>query len=175
MKTIRSKLENENIWAAIKGIEPFPFIKPETNELFILWHGQQWLFSKLENESVESIAAMIVHIFGDKWERMLEVHGIPMTAHSMRTIEETVDSSENRTNERSDRAKVAAYNSEALLDESGNDSLGNEGVVGGRIRHLTDTTESLESAFNNLTRLDRVNIIKVAMDDVANFMKLDVY
>jgi|SRR5690554_127496 len=175
MQTIRSKLENENVWDAIKGIEPFPFIQPETNTLFVLWHGQHWLFSSLENESVESIAAMIVHIFGEKWQNLLEAQGIPMAASSRRTIEETVDTNENRTNERSDKAKVAAYNSEELLDESGNDSMGTEGVEGERIRHLTDSTESLEAAFNNLTRLDRLNIVKTAMDDVANFMKLDVY
>lgn len=175
MKTIGEYLGEGKLWEEINNVRPFPFITPEMDSLFKLWHGKQWLFSTLEDAALEDLAAIIVHVHGDKWESLLEAQGVPMAAISKRVLDETINSKEDRTNTREDTAKVAAYNSEELLDESGNESSGTDGMEGERVRTLTDSTESVEAAFNNLTRLERLNIVRVAMADVANFMKLDVY
>lgn len=175
MKTIRTHLENQKLWEEINTVKPLPFITEEMDSLFILWHGQQWLFSALEDNDATAIAKMVVHVFGDKWDSLLEAHGVSIAASSKRTLTETVNTVEDRTNERQETAKVSAYNEATLIDDTGTSSDGVEGLVGERTRTLTDETQSVKDAFDNLTRLDRLNIVRIAMQDVANFMKLDIY
>lgn len=175
MITVRKYLEGENLWDELSQLGTFPFITEETNNMFLIYYGQSWLFSALEETPVSDLAKMLVSVFGDKWARVMEIHGVKLDAKSTRIFTETVDTTENRTSNNSGTQKVSAYNSETLIDDSGNDSTGSDDLEGLKTREYTDETLDMQTAYDNLTLADKLHIINVAMGDVANFMKLDVY
>lgn len=175
MITVRNYLEGENLWDEISQLGTFPFITSETNNMFLIYYGQSWLFSAFEETPVSDVAAMLVSVFGDKWARVMEIHGVKLAAKETRIFNETVDTTENRTNSTNGTQKVSAYNSETLIDDSGNENSGTDDLEGLKSRESTDETLDMQTAYDNLTLADKLHIINVAMSDVANFMKLDVY
>ena len=174
-QTIREFLDGADLWAAINTVKEYPFITPDLNNLFLIEYGQMPLFSGIAGDSVENIAEYCVRLFGDKWDSLLEMSGVKLDVSETNTVTETTVNTEERATERTDTDKVSAFNSDELIDEGGKASDGTETVEGETVRTVEDETKSLNTAFDNLQKADKLNIIKQAIADVAGFMKVQVY
>lgn len=174
-QTIRQFLNGADLWEAIYNVKPFPFIDETTNNLFLAEYGQMPLFSGLEGDTVENVAEYVVRLFGDKWEQLLSAAGISLAADSVRTVKETTDIDETRETATIDTDKISAFNSDQLIDEGSKETEGTEARKVGTTKTITDETKSARTLFDNLPKADKLNIIKTALADVANFMKVSVY
>lgn len=174
-QTIREFLDGVNLWEAIDTVKPYPFITPDLNNLFLVDYGQMPLFSGIAGDSVENIAGYVVKLFGDKWDSLLELSGVPLDVTESNIVTETVVTDEARTTDRTDTDKVSAFNSDELITEGGKDSDGVETLEGERVRTVEEQTKSIKATFDNLQNAEKLNIIKQAMADVAGFMKVQVY
>lgn len=174
-QTIAEFLDGSNLWDAIDSVKPYPFITPDLNSLFLIEYGNMPLFSGIADDSVENIAGYCVRLFGDKWDSLLELSGVKLDVSETNTITETTVNTEERATERTDTDKVSAFNSAELIDEGGKASDGTESVEGETVRTVEDETKSMQTAFDNLHKSDKLNIIKQAIADVAGFMKVQVY
>lgn len=174
-QTIRGFLDGADLWEAINTVKEYPFITPDLNNLFLIEYGQMPLFSGIAGDSVENIADYCVRLFGEKWDSLLELSGVKLDVSESNTVTETTVNTEERATERTDTDKVSAFNSDELIDEGGKASDGTETVEGETVRTVENETKSLSTAFDNLHKSDKLNIIKQAMADVAGFMKVQVY
>ncbi len=174
-QTIREFLDGSDLWDAINSVKEYPFITPDLNSLFLVEYGQMPLFSGIAGDSVENIAEYCVRLFGDKWDSLLELSGVKLDVSETATITETTVNTEERATERTDTDKVSAFNSDTLIDEGGKASDGTETVEGETVRTVENETKSMQTAFDNLHKSDKLNIIKQAIADVAGFMKVQVY
>lgn len=174
-QTIRQFLNGSDLWEAINNVKPFPFIDETTNNLFLAEYGQMPLFSGIAGDSVENVAEYVVRLFGDKWEQLLSAAGVSLAADSVRTVTETTDTDETRETATTDTDKTSAFNSDELIDEGGKETEGTETREVDTIKTITDETQSAGTLFDNLQKADKLNIIKTALADVANFMKVSVY
>lgn len=174
-QNIRQFLDGADLWDAINNVKPFPFIDETTNRLFLIDYGQMPVFSGIEGETVDDIADYVVRLFGDKWETLLDAAGINLAADQTRTVTETTDTDETRETATTDTDKTSAFNSVELVDEGGKETEGTETREVDTTKTITDETESAGTLFDNLQKADKLNIIKTALADVANFMKVSVY
>lgn len=174
-QTIRQFLNGADLWEAIYNVKPFPFIDETTNNLFLAEYGQMPLFSGLEGDTVENVAEYVVRLFGDKWEQLLSAAGISLAADSVRTVKETTGIDETRETATIDTDKISAFNSDQLIDEGSKETEGTEARKVDTTKTITDETKSARTLFDNLPKADKLNIIKTALADVANFMKVSVY
>lgn len=174
-QTIREFLDGVDLWEVINTVKPYPFITPDLNNLFLIEYGQMPLFSGIAGDSVENIAEYCVRLFGDKWDSLLEMSGVALDVSETHIVTETVVTDEARTTDRTEKDKVSAYNSDELIEDGGKDTDGVETLEGERVRTVEDQTKSLQTAFDNLQKADKLNIIKQAIADVAGFMKVQVY
>lgn len=162
-KTIAEYLDGENLFDAIATKGNYPFIDETTNKIFITMYGRSPLFSEIEANTVDELATMVAMMYGDKWNDLIESTGAEFGAvETVKTIE-TVASDEAETQ------KVSAYNDEALVDDSGSD------ITGTVERDSSTSKFTNDSTYQALQMSDKLAIIRVAMADVANFMKLSVY
>lgn len=175
MITLRSYLEDKNLWDEISALGDFPFIGDTTQKMFVIYYGQAWLFTALEDLSASELAPMIVSVFEDKWQRVMELHGLDLAASKTNRYTETVENTESRNNSQSGTQKVSAFNEDSLIDDSGNETSGTNDLDGSTTREYTNETLDMQTAFNNLTTANKLHILNVAMADVANFMKLEIY
>lgn len=175
--TINEFLNGADLWAAIEtaSAEPLPFIDETTNMLFSTMFGESPLFSSLEDKTPEQVANMVTMLFADKWKQVLESKGVEFGADETRKVDEDTTSTKDTTDDGTETDKVSAYNSETMLDDSGKETghTGNETGETGRV--LTESRFTVQSAYDALQTADKLAIVRVALEDVAQFMKTDIY
>ncbi|MCS5737576.1 hypothetical protein, partial [Herbiconiux daphne] len=71
--------------------------------------------------------------------------------------------------------KTAAYNTQHMFDTSGNNFSESVTTKGDIVNTSTDETFNLKTAFDNLSLVEKTNIIGVVLKDVANYLTVSVY
>lgn len=175
-KTVGEYLQGANLWDEINSIETFPFINPETDTLFLLRQDDALLFSGIEKLTVPELAQLIVNVFSDKWNAVINATiDLDPMADTTRVVDETGSRTENVNTDNTETEKVSAYNSANFVDNKQTVTNGTEDTTGSKNRKLTEKTYSAKTAFDNLTQAEKANIIDVAMSDVAAFITLSIY
>lgn len=175
MTTINEYLEGESLWNKVATRGTFPFIDGTTDKLFSAMYGKTPIYSAIENTTLDDLADMLAVMYADKWTQMMEAKGVEFGASETRKVTETTTSGEDSTTDTSGTQKVSAYNEAALIDDTGSERTETGNTTGNVDRELTDSTYTAQSAFDALQSADKLNIIRVALEDAANFIKLDIY
>lgn len=175
MTTIRKFFEGQDLFGKIGMLENFPFIDEKMMPLFILEHGQGTFYSALESATVDDIAEMVVKLYGDRWKDLVALEKPSLGAREARKLTENVDSTQDNTNSQDTTQKVTAYNDPAFIDDSQEGVTGTSGQVGNQNKTTTEEWLNLKSIYEGLTIDKKINIINVAIKDVANFVKIDIY
>lgn len=170
-----------SIWGGIIALEPFPFANnaAQLDAMLGLDYGDRFMFSKMVTLPIATVAANIVALYKDKWLNTVAALGVSpiadIGAGSSKRTTETINKTEARNNSRDDVNKVSAFNSDELITNDGTTSTGEDDLTGETQRTLTESNISLINAFNNLSLLDKSNILKLANKDVASYLTLDIY
>lgn len=177
MKTLRIKdlAGVDTLFDEIQTVGTLPFIDDTTNGLFLMRYGNLPLNSSVKDDDAATLAPLIVAHYKARWEDVLTVAGLDLSASSMRVVTESTDRTRDNTTTGNDTQKVSAYNETSLIDDSGSERQGNENETGNTLHELEDKRINLRGAFENLHYHDRLNIIRVAMEDVADFLKTDIF
>lgn len=175
MTTINEYLAGESLWDKVATRGTFPFIDGTTDKLFSAMYGQTPIYSAIENTTLDELADMLAVMYDDKWTQMMEAQGVEFGASETRKVTETTTSGEDSTTDTSGTQKVSAFNEPALIDDTGSERTETGNTTGNVDRELTDSTYTAQSAFDALQSADKLNIIRVALEDAANFIKLDIY
>ncbi|MCS5736573.1 hypothetical protein, partial [Herbiconiux daphne] len=71
--------------------------------------------------------------------------------------------------------KVTAFNSDTFIDDKAVDNHNNVDTVNDRFRTMTDEVFSIKTAFDNLSLLQKTNIINAVVLDTVNYLTVTVY
>ena len=179
--TLEQYLEGGSIWGRISTLQSFPFLSDVTPErmdsMLVVSHGEQWMFQKLADKTIDSNALNIVAVYKDSWLKLVEIAALDIDVGSGNTRKqtETIVKKEVRKNQREDLNNVSAFNSDELIADTGATSAGSDDVDGDSKRVLTDSQISLANAFENLSLMQKSNILTTVNRDVASYLTLDIY
>lgn len=179
--TLAVWMEQGSLWEGIRGLAPLPFfdtVPPAQLDVqTVLSFGDRFMFSKLVTVTVAQMSVNIVSLYKDKWTKLVEVlaYDYDVMANTSKKTTDVTHKTEARDNTRDDVNKVSAFNTDDLITDTGATSTGADNLTGDIDRTLTEANISLSDAFNNLSLLDKNNIIQTVIKDVANYMTLDVY
>lgn len=179
--TLAVWMEQGSLWEGIRGLAPLPFfdtVPPAQLDVqTVLSFGDRFMFSKLVTVTVAQMSVNIVSLYKDKWTKLVEVlaYDYDVMANTSKKTTDVTHKTEARDNTRDDVNKVSAFNTDDLITDTGATSTGADNLTGDIDRTLTEANISLSDAFNNLSLLDKNNIIQTVIKDVASYMTLDVY
>lgn len=179
MTTLSKYLEGKDIFTAIKTAGEFDFIQTDDiaamNGLLALEHGKKLVYEPIEVINFETVAGLIAVKFRSKWNGYIQAAAMLENVNVRREVSENITDNEARTNTRNETAKVSAYNSETMINDSGNDVAGNDTLEGERERILVDETIDPGKAYNLLDRNTKNGIINRVISDVSEFFTLSIY
>jgi uncharacterized protein (DUF697 family) len=179
--TLDDFMRQGSIWTGIRALEPFPFFdafSPVQLDMFMgEAFGRRHMFSKSVTKTVDEVAIGIVAHFKDKWYKLIEVRAMDYNLQSSggKTTTEKVGKSEKRNLKNDNTNKVSAFNTDELITNDGSSSAGSDQLIADNTRTVTEANISLIDAFNNLSLLDKSNILSTVLKDVASYLTLDVY
>lgn len=178
METLGTFLNDNEIFAAIETIEPFPFLVGEASNLQLITHinyGNKPLFNGINGVPVSDIAKYIVLTHKESWLSYVEMAALKQALNDSETVDEVITDSENTTGTKNDTNKVSSFNESTLIDDTGMDSSTSEDVNKDRTRLLTreDVKPIIKYRLLNETRKD--TIIKKVVEDIVNSLTIPIY
>lgn len=153
----------------------YPFIDNFTDALFLMRYGNLPVNDSISEDDAASIAPLIVSFYSKRWQSIMAIEGMDIDGFEVRTVDETTDNSRDTTNSGTDTQKVAAYDDPELLNDSATERDNAENTTGNMTRTYKEKRSNLKTAYDNLSYASRLNILNVAMLDVADFLKADIF
>lgn len=147
------------------------------NSMLLVDHGFKTVAKNYISVSKESLSKMIVLTHRKKWDSLLEVleTEINILSDNVQLTNENVKGDNTYTDDSNSIEKVSAFNSESLIENSGNENnvirTGNDE----RDRIQTVTNTNLNNAVTNLQIIQDLNIIETILNDVSNYFTLSIH
>ena len=147
------------------------------NSMLLVDHGFKTVAKNYISVSKESLSKMIVLTHRKKWDSLMEVleTNINILSDNIQLTNENVKGDNTYTDDSNSLDKVSAFNSESLVDNTGNENksthTGNDNL--NRIQTVTNT--NLNNAVNNLQIIQDLNIIETILNDISNYFTLSIY
>ena len=179
--TLRSFLAGGSIFTAIQTSDNYPFFADtpptELDQMLDIMYGNRIMSSAFIGFDIDMAGKFISKLYGLKWLALIRFNSSPIdigasgvvkTVGSENTVGTKVDvsSSEN---------KVSAFNSDILITDSGVNNTLDENTTKGVNKDATVSTIDWETAFNNLSTVERTNILSVVLKDVSTYLTVSVY
>lgn len=180
-ETLRSFLAGGSIFTAIQTIKNFPFFAGDAatdlDYMLTLNYGQRQLFSAFIDLPVNTVSKHIVKLYGDKWDGLIKFNESGANIGASSNIKTT--GKQKTKGVKSDNTdvtnKVSAYNSDDLIVDTGSNNVVNENTTQDVDNDSLVEVYNLETAFNNLSLVEKTNIINVVLKDVATYLTVSVY
>lgn len=178
---LKTWLTGGSVFTAIQTAENFPFFADNTpaelDQMLSLTYGQRLVTSAFNSFDINVAGKFITKLYGEKWKALIEFNVSPpdlgaksftKTTGSQNTVgtKNDVSNSEN---------KVSAFNSDALITDTGARNELDENVTQDITRDSSVSVINWQTAFNNLSLSERTNIINVVLKDVATYLTVSVY
>jgi len=170
-------LENNDLFGAIENIKPYGFITELSPIDLSFNYGQRTMSSSVVELTVESIAGMIVSRFGGKWDNLLSIDlsTIKLDGSDNEITLTTTSKNGTKNDNTTTINKISGYNDDELIVENGNDVDLDVVTEDNEIRNSSKYKQNLKSLFDNLSLVDKTNIITTVQRDISNFITLSIY
>ena len=147
------------------------------NSMLLVNYGFKTVAKNYLSVSKESLAKMIVLTHRKKWDSLMEVlkTKINILSDDIQLTNENVKGDNTYTDASNSLDKVSAFNSESLVDNTGNENNVTHNGNDNRDRIETVTNTNLNNAVNNLQIIQDLNIIETILNDVSNYFTLSIY
>lgn len=147
------------------------------NTMLLVDHGFKTVAKNYISVNKESLSKMIVLTHRKKWDSLTEVleTEINILSDNVQLTNENVKGDNTYTDDSNSLEKVSAFNSESLIENSGNENNITHTGNDNRDRIQTVTNTNLNNAVNNLQIIQDLNIIETILNDVSNYFTLSIY
>lgn len=174
-------LRDNELWAAIQTAYRFPFIADHTPAIMDTYldiqYGQRCLYEGFEGRPVNTVAALIVAAFQEKWLAQIEGAdrmGGALTGRA-ETTTESLSNNEVKSNTQNAVNKVSSFNSNDLIDNDGSTSEMNDTLLGEKDRTQVKQIVDVSEIYKNLDLMTKNGIMNSVTKDVALFLTLSIY
>ena len=147
------------------------------NSMLLVDHGFKTVAKNYISVSKESLAKMIVLTHRKKWDSLTKVlkTEINILSDNIQLTNENVKGDNTYKDNATSLDKVSAFNSESLVDNTGNENNATHTGNDNRDRIQTVTNTNLNNAVNNLQIIQDLNIIETILNDVSDYFTLSIY
>ena len=165
-----------NIFSELKRIDTsLVFDDEKLWQLFNLKYGDKTLVSPLDKWGAVGIAEMLTLEYGEKWRLFSEqMTNFNNYLGGVRTTE-TLNKEELLNNVSDTLNKIAAFDSDDLLANDGNNSTSNSTNTLEYTKTLLNENVSIKDLLNSLQIKIDNDIIKLVVNDTKNFITLEIY
>lgn len=156
-------------------IEPQFFIDGNgrlLDSMLLANYGERLVFINLVDIELVDLVQMVALTYSKAWASL---EGLEINLNEGNKITETINRVEDRLNTRDDVSKISAFNSEAMVNDGGNNSTGTDGLVGETIRTVIDEKVNLKLAYESMDIASKNSIINIVLGNVASFLTLSIY
>ena len=172
-------LFNESLFDRIQTISPYPFfdtVHPlKMDELLKIKFGERLVFRKFLNVDLDTIALFINSEFGKKWQNIIIALESDIKIGSERVLSENTDNKILNTGNNVTENKVSAFNSDELVIDKADDNSSNSETDNKTVKTTSEKLTSFATVYNNLSMVQKLNIINTVISDVAKHLTLDIY
>ena len=172
-------LFNESFFDRIQTISPYPFfdtVHPlKMDELLKIKFGERLVFRKFLNVDLDTIALFINSEFGKKWENIIIALESDIKNGSERVLSENTDNTILNIGNNVIENKVSAFNSEELVIDKADNNTSNTETDNKTVKTTSEKLTSFATVYNNLSMVQKLNIINTVISDVAKHLTLDIY
>ncbi|MGL6086623.1 MAG: hypothetical protein ACRC29_11990, partial [Enterobacterales bacterium] len=149
----------------------------ELDQMLALMYGNRIMASAFIGFDINIAGKFISKLYGEKWLALINFNSAPIdigakevtkTVGSENTVGTKVDVSNSEN-------KVSAFNSDVLITDSGSNNTLDENTTKGVNKDATVSVIDWQTAFNNLSTVERTNIISVVLKDVSTYLTVSVY
>ena len=180
---LKTWLAGGSIFTAIQNAEIFPFFffadssPAELDQMLILTYGQRMVASSFNSFDINVAGKFIVKLYGEKWDRLTKFNAAPpdLGAKSITKTTGNQNTVGTKNDVSNSENKVSAFNSDALITDTGARNELDENVIQDITRDSSVSVINWQTAFNNLSLSERTNIISVVLKDVASYLTVSVY
>ena len=178
---LRGYLTGGSIFTAIQTSNNYPFFAEtsptELDQMLSIMYGDRIVASSFIGVDIAIAGKLISKLYGEKWTALIRFNSNPIDIGA-KEVTKTVGS-ENMVGTKVDVStsenKVSAFNSDVLITESGADNKLDENTTRGVNKDATVSVIDWQTAFNNLSTVERTNIIAVVLKDVSTYLTVSVY
>ena len=165
-----------NIFSELKKIEAsLVFDDEKLWQLFTLKYGERVLRAPLDSWGAVDIAGVLALEYSEKW-RLFSVQIANFTSYlgGVR-VTEKLDKRELLNNVNDTLNKIAAYDSDDLLVNDGNNTTSNSTNTLNYTKTLLNENVSIKDLLNSLQVKIENDIIKLVINDTKNLICLEIY
>lgn len=172
-------LFNESLFDRIQTLSPYPFFETvhplKMDELLKIKFGERLVFRKFLSVDLDTIALFINSEFGKKWQNIIVAIESDIKIGSERVLSENTDNKVLNTGNNVTENKVSAFNSDELVIDKADDNSSNSEIDNKTVKTTSEKLNSFATVYNNLSMVQKLNIINTVISDVAKHLTLDIY
>lgn len=178
---ILNEFLTENIFELINDAGGLEFLPPENlgtmGSLLRFKHGNKPIDISVKNVTMQELADMIIMLYKQLWIIESGLYDVLVEGSGGQLIKvtESSDKVSERLTASSSTDKVSGFNSDEMVDDSGNEQSGNEDLTESGNRLITRITNNPIEAFKLLDSHAKNSIIGQIVDDVGSFLTLKIY
>ena len=178
---LRGYLTGGSIFTAIQTANDYPFFADtspaELDQMLTIMYGGRIMASSFMGVDIALAGKFISKLYGEKWLALISFNSNPIDIGAKEVtktvgIENTVGT---KVDVSTSENKVSAFNSDVLITDSGADNTLDENTTKGVNKDATVSVIDWQTAFNNLSTVERTNIITVVLKDVSTYLTVSVY
>ena len=165
-----------NIFTELKKIEAsLVFDDEKLWQLFTLKYGERVLRAPLDKWGAVGIAEILILEYGEKWRLFSEQMAKFTSYLGGVRVTEKLDKRELLNNVNDTLNKIAAYDSDDLLVNDGNNTTSNSTNTLEYTKTLLNENVSIKDLLNSLQVKIENDIIKLVINDTKNLICLEIY
>lgn len=172
-------LFNDSLFDRIQTLSPYPFfdtVHPlKMDELLKIKFGERLVFRKFLNVDLDTIALFINSEFGKKWQNIIIALESDIKNGSERVLSENTDNTILNIGNNVIENKVSAFNSDELVIDKADNNTSNTETDNKTVKTTSEKLTSFATVYNNLSMVQKLNIINTVISDVAKHLTLDIY
>ena len=172
-------LFNESLFDRIQTLSPYPFFNTvdplKMDELLKVKYGERLVFHKYLKVDLDTIALFIVSEYQNKWNNILLTIDSDIKNGSERVLSENTDNTISNTGNNVTENKVSAFNSDELVIDKADNNTSNSETDNKTVKTTSEKLTSFATVYNNLSMVQKLNIINTVISDVAKHLTLDIY
>lgn len=172
-------LFNESLFDRVQSLSPFPFFDTlhplKMDELLKVKYGERLVFHKYLKVDLDTIALFIVSEYQNKWNNILVTIDSDIKNGSERVLSENTDNTILNTGNNVIENKVSAFNSDELVIDKADNNTSNTETDNKTVKTTSEKLTSFATVYNNLSMVQKLNIINAVISDVAKHLTLDIY
>lgn len=182
MVNLKTWLNGGSLFTAIRKYSNFPFFTEvsttELDQMLVLMYGGRIMSSSCIGVNITLVARLITVVNGKKWLALynfINDNTIDLGAREVIKTEGSENTVGTKVDVSTSENKVSAFNSDDLITDTGSENKLDENTTKGVNNVETVSVSDWQTVFNNLSAMERTNIISVVLKDVASCITVSVY